>query len=60
MPITLHFEKVMKQLMKKEEMYLSYIKFKNFFLVDLNTGELLFDMQGVRVYIVYNIGFEKI
>jgi hypothetical protein len=30
-------------------MYLTMIKFKNFLLVDLSTGEVLFDMQSVRV-----------
>jgi hypothetical protein len=30
-------------------MYLTMIKFKNFLLVDLSTGEILFDMQNVRV-----------
>jgi hypothetical protein len=35
--------------MKKEEMYLSYIKFKNFLVVDLSTGNIIFDMMNVRV-----------
>ena len=48
-PLTYHFEKVFKILLKKEEMYLSYIKFKNFYLVDLSNNEILFDMMNVTV-----------
>jgi hypothetical protein len=43
----------MRILVKEEEMYLSAIKFKNFYIVDLNTDEILFDMKGVRVYYLF-------
>ncbi len=49
MPLTHHFEKIIKILMRKEEMYLTYIKFKNFYLMDINTGEILCDMMSLRV-----------
>ena len=45
MPLTLHFESVLKTLLKKEEMYLSYIKFKNFYVVDLQTNEIICDIS---------------
>jgi hypothetical protein len=48
-PLTHHFEKIFKILMRKEEMYLTYIKFKNFYLMDINTGEILCDMMSLRV-----------
>jgi hypothetical protein len=34
-------------------MYLTMIKFKNFLMVDLSTGDVLFDMQKVRVSIYF-------
>ncbi len=30
-------------------MYLTHIKFKNFYLVDINTGDILCDMMALRV-----------
>ena len=42
--ITNHFDRVFKFLVNKEEMYLSYIKFKNMYVVDLSSGEILFDI----------------
>jgi hypothetical protein len=54
-PITSHFEKILRLIMKKEEMFLSNIKFKNFYLVDLETDEVLFDMQDLNV-IFHNLG----
>jgi hypothetical protein len=46
--ITNHFDRVFKFLVNKEEMYLSYIKFKNMYVVDLSTGEILFDILSIR------------
>lgn len=46
--ITIHFDRVFKFLVNKEEMYLSYIKFKNMYVVDLSTGEILFDILSIR------------
>lgn len=46
--ITLHFERVFQFLIRKEEMYLSYIKFKNMYVVDLSTQEIIFDMLSLR------------
>ena len=44
--------------MRKEEMYLSYIKFKNFLIVDLNNNDILFDMMSVRVkYFIKKLEF---
>ena len=48
-PITSHFEKIIRLIMKKEEMFLSNIKFKNFYVIDLDTDEVLFDMQDLNV-----------
>ncbi len=48
-PITSHFEKIIRMIMKKEEMFLSNIKFKNFYVIDLETEDLLFDMQDLNV-----------
>lgn len=46
--ITFHFERIFKFLIKKEEMYLSYIKFKNMYVVDLSTGAVIFDILALR------------
>lgn len=48
-PLTYHFEKIIKNLIKKEEMYLLNIKYKNFYIVDIDSGDVLFDMLSVRV-----------
>lgn len=47
--ITLHFDRVFKLLIKNEEMYLSYIKFKNMYLLDLSNNEIIFDLLASRV-----------
>lgn len=46
--ITSHFTRIFKYLIRKEEMYLSYIKFKNMYVVDLSNGEIIFDMLQLR------------
>lgn len=46
--LTNHFERVFRHIIKKEEMYLSYIKFKNMYVVDLSSQEILFDMSAIR------------
>jgi hypothetical protein len=46
--ITNHFDRVFKFLVNKEEIYLSYIKFKNMYVVDLSSGEILFDILAIR------------
>jgi hypothetical protein len=53
-PITSHFEKIIRLIMKKEEMFLSNIKFKNFYVIDLDTDEVLFDMQDLNVICTKN------
>lgn len=47
--ITLHFDRVFNILIKNEEMFLSYIKFKNMYIVDLSTNEILMDLLACRV-----------
>ncbi len=42
-------------IMKKEEMFLSNIKFKNFYVIDLETEDVLFDMQDLNVFQI-NLG----
>ncbi len=49
--ITLHFDRVFKVLIKNEEMYLSYIKFKNMYMIDLSSNTLIFDLLACRVII---------
>jgi hypothetical protein len=46
--ITTHFERIFKFLIKKEEMYLSYIKFKNMYVIDLSSDHIIFDMLALR------------
>jgi hypothetical protein len=47
--LTNHFEKVSRHLYKKEEMYLSTIKFKNMYIVEINSKTILFDLLELRV-----------
>jgi len=47
--ITLHFDRIFKILIKKEEMYLSYIKFKNMYIIELSSDTILFDLLACRV-----------
>jgi len=42
-PLTAHIEKVMTELMRSEEMNLNYIKFKNLYVIDLSTENIIFD-----------------
>ena len=46
--ITNHFDRVFKFLVNKDEMYLSYIKFKNMCVLDLSSGEIIFDILALR------------
>jgi hypothetical protein len=46
--LVFHFNRIFRFLVNKEEMYLSYIKFKNMYILDLSTGEIIFDMLSVR------------
>jgi hypothetical protein len=48
-PISTHFENVFKLLIKKEEISLSYIKFKNMYVVDLSNQDVLFDLNSFKV-----------
>jgi len=36
-------------LTKKEEIYLSYIEFKNMYVVDLSTDKVIFDLMSFTV-----------
>ena len=47
--LTNHFDKVAKLIIKKEEMYLSTIKFKNMYVLEILTNEILFDLMALRV-----------
>jgi hypothetical protein len=47
--LTYHFIKIFDILICKEEMFLSQIKFKNMYVVDLSTNNILFDMVSIRV-----------
>lgn len=47
--LTLHYIKIFDIIIKKEEMFLSQIKFKNMYVIDLSSNELLFDMVSMRV-----------
>jgi hypothetical protein len=49
--ITLHFDKVFKYVIKKEEIFLSNIKFKNMYVIDLSTNMIIFDLLSLRVTI---------
>lgn len=42
-PLTFHIEKVMEEILKSEEMNLNYIKFKNLYVIDLSTENIIFD-----------------
>ena len=53
-PITFHFEKIMRLILKKEEMYLSNIKFKNLYIIDLDNEDILFNMQDMNGNKKYN------
>lgn len=46
--IGLHFKKIFDYLFKPEEMFLSYIKFKNMYLVDVSTGTILIDWLKLK------------
>lgn len=46
--IGLHFKKIFNYLFKPEEMLLSYIKFKNMYLVDVSTGRILIDWLKLK------------
>lgn len=47
--ISLHFDRVFKILIKNEEMYLSSIKFKNMYIIELSSNTLIFDLLACRV-----------
>lgn len=47
--VSMHFEKLFKVLIKEEEMHLSYIKFKNMYVIDMSTSDIIFDLLSVRV-----------
>jgi len=51
-PISSHFENIFKLLIKKEEISLSYIKFKNMYVVDLSNQDILFDLNSFKVCLV--------
>ena len=54
--IGIHFKKIFDFLFKPEEMFLSYIKFKNMYLVDVSTGTILIDwlkLKGSKKNIKY-------
>ena len=46
--IGLHFKKIFDFLFKPEEMFLSYIKFKNLYVVDVSTGNVLIDWLKLK------------
>jgi hypothetical protein len=50
--ITSHFERVFQYIIKKEEIYLSNIKFKNMYIIDLSTNMIIFDLLCMRVKII--------
>jgi hypothetical protein len=55
--LTTHFDNIFNLLIKKEEMFLSYVKFKNMYVVDLSNSQIIFDMLSLRVNIILIIFF---
>jgi hypothetical protein len=53
--ITTHFERIFKYVNKKEEIYLSNIKFKNMYVIDLSNNEIIFDLRTLRVLLIFNL-----
>lgn len=47
-PLYGHFKSVLNQIIKSEEMNLSNIKFKNLYIIDLNTDNIIFDLLRSR------------
>jgi hypothetical protein len=58
--ITNHFERVYKFIVKKEEIFLSNIKFKNMYVIDLSTNDIIFDILSFRVISFKNRNQKKI
>lgn len=46
--IGLHFNKIFNKLFKPEEMYQTYNKFKNMYVVDVSTGTILIDWLKIK------------
>ena len=42
--IIIHFEQVLKELTKREEIDLTYTKFENLYLIDISSEQILFDL----------------
>lgn len=47
-PLCLHFNNMFEHISKNEEMYLNYIKFKNLYILDLSSENIIFDLQKSR------------
>ncbi len=48
-PITSHYEKLMKYITIKDDVQLPNRKLKNVYCVDINSGEIIFDLMEIRV-----------
>jgi hypothetical protein len=48
-----HFDRVFQYIVRKEEIYLSNIKFKNMYVIDLSTNLIIFDLLSIRVKIFF-------
>jgi hypothetical protein len=46
--IGIHFQKIYNELLKREELNQTYFKFKNLYIVDLSTGNLLLDWNALE------------
>ena len=46
--IGIHFQKIYNELLKREELNQTYFKFKNLYIVDLSTGNLLLDWNSLE------------
>jgi hypothetical protein len=50
-PITAHYEKLIKHITIKDDLQLPNKKLKNVYCVDINSGEIIFDLMELRVFI---------
>lgn len=52
-PITAHYEKLIKYITVKDDVQLPNRKLKNVYCVDINSGEIIFDLMKIRVKIFF-------
>jgi len=50
-PITAHYEKLIKHITIKDDVQLPNRKLKNVYCVVINSGEIIFDLMGLRVFL---------